>query len=121
MTDIRPPTGAEHDDEWMTTIDDESTRRVLLAIVDKVFPEVSDGQCCNRCGHGSSEHRLNDALDVSPTSPLAQFRCTRGVASYRLCDCPDYVEYSLRRTSVRENWRRRSARWARSLIRATHV
>lgn len=75
--------------EWMPTPADDVTRRALLGIVDAIEPV--HGELCGRCGHARDSHRLNDATNVSPTDPSAVFRCSRGIATVRLCDCPNYV------------------------------
>jgi hypothetical protein len=49
---------------------------------------------CVRCDHSSDWHRLDDALNIGPTDPRAQFRClgfdpSAGGSPERRCDCPD--------------------------------
>lgn len=43
---------------------------------------------CTRagCGHISDSHRLDDAMNVSPTDPTADFRCI-----IEGCTCPDML------------------------------
>lgn len=64
---------------------------------------------CKRCGHSPDWHRLDDASNVSPTDPAAEFRCygydvTAPGPPHQpgdLCDCPDYVENP---QDVRRGW-----------------
>ena len=78
------------DQEWMPTVSDDSTRRALEALASQHVQ--STGEECGRCGHGADDHKLNDALNLSPTDASAPFRCTFGIAGVRLCLCPDFVE-----------------------------
>lgn len=45
---------------------------------------------CGRCGHSPDAHRLDDALNLSPTDPRAEFRCVG--PDLAGCDqaCPDF-------------------------------
>ena len=53
---------------------------------------------CSRCGHPDHWHRLDDATNVSPTDPAAEFRCIGydcerpGKPVTDGCDCPDFKE-----------------------------
>lgn len=56
---------------------------------------------CARCAHPSDWHRLDDALNISPTDPTAPFRCigydcTADPFDAASCsiECPDFVEPS---------------------------
>lgn len=52
---------------------------------------------CANCGHPPSWHRLDDSLNISPTSPDAKFRCIGydcempGKPISNGCKCPDFV------------------------------
>ena len=52
---------------------------------------------CDRCEHPQSWHRLDDAKNISPTDPAAEFRCigydceVGGKPPKHPCTCPDYV------------------------------
>jgi len=54
---------------------------------------------CKRCSHPSDWHRLDDSKNVSPTDPMAEFRCygydVTAPGEFHeageLCDCPDFV------------------------------
>ena len=51
---------------------------------------------CKDCGHGPDDHRPDDGSNVSPTDPLAKFRCVghQNPVTERWidtdCACPDY-------------------------------
>lgn len=55
------------------------------------MPENASREC-ERCGHSSDDHRLDDSLNVSPCDPEAKFRCL-GSNWREGCDkqCPDFV------------------------------
>lgn len=40
---------------------------------------------CQRCGHSSKYHRLDDAKNLGPVDPGAKFRCI-----IEECGCPDF-------------------------------
>ncbi len=78
--------------EWMRQIEHEPTRRALLHLVDKVYPQL-DREVCHRCGHTDLVHTLNDSENVAPTDSAAMFRCVQGhhEVGVRLCDCPNFT------------------------------
>jgi len=57
----------------------------------------ADSEYCGRCGHPRDWHRLDDALNISPTDPDAPFRCIGydceigGPILACAAKCPDYV------------------------------
>ena len=72
---------------------DDDTRSVLLWLLERALPQPVNP--CNRCGHDSFHHRLNDdGSDGAPTDDNARFRCVfpmpSGPAVY-VCQCRDFI------------------------------
>lgn len=63
----------------------------------KLMSEFTRTCARSGCGHSSDWHRLDDATNVSPTDPAAEFRClgfdpAASGPPQRRCNCPDFVD-----------------------------
>lgn len=66
---------------------------VLAWLVNRLLQDP-EPERCNRCGHSTYFHRLDDVTDVSPIDPDAEFRCIWPQPDgppVQLCDCPGFV------------------------------
>lgn len=48
-------------------------------------PNCRHHAVCRGCRHSGDDHRLDDALNVSPVDSAAEFRCVYGD-----CECPNF-------------------------------
>lgn len=74
--------------------DSDDVRRAVVWLLEQVMGPRWPR--CNRCGHGQSFHRHDDASEVPVTDPAAEFRCVWPAPDgppVALCDCPDWVPY----------------------------
>jgi len=56
-----------------------------------VRPLTQDDFPCERCGHSPEWHRLDDALNIDPSDPAAEFRCLGKDFTGCAQSCPDFV------------------------------
>ena len=87
------------DDDYNSTDDlaaegDRLHAAVVWLLNREPFTAEHGDDPCNRCGHGAWFHRLDDAVNVAPDDPKAQFRCIWPLPdgpAVRLCTCPDHI------------------------------